>query len=111
MTSPEPPDQPFTLSAERHQEGVLVRIAGPLDLRTRPQLESFGREVLSPRPQRIDLDVGRVEFIDSAGISALISIRSAATKSGFGFRLMNPTPAVRQTIERVGLASLLLRDT
>ena len=47
----------------------------------------------------IDLDCALLEFIDSGGLGALISLRKLTVQRGGAFRLLEPRPAVIQILE------------
>lgn len=102
-------DGDFTMVVERHDDGVaVVRVAGELDMATRPQLESFALEVLARLPERLDVDLGRLVFVDSSGIAALVGVQRAAKAASVPFSLVNVSPPVRRAIEIVHLSDLLL---
>jgi anti-anti-sigma factor len=65
---------------------------------------------LSPmvRRQSVTLDLDRVERIDAAGISALLSLYASARAAGHLFTVTNPTPHVAEILALVGLRRVLL---
>jgi len=65
---------------------------------------------LSPlvRQQNVTLDLGRVERIDAAGISALLSLYASARTAGHLFTVTNPSPHVAEILALVGLRRVLL---
>ena len=65
---------------------------------------------LSPlvRQQNVTLDLGRVERIDAAGISALLSLYASARAAGHLFTVTNPSPHVAEILALVGLRRVLL---
>ena len=54
------------------------------------------------------LDMGRVERIDAAGISALITLYWCAHNAGHEFVISNPSAHVREILALVGLDRILL---
>jgi anti-anti-sigma factor len=64
---------------------------------------------LSPivRRQSVTLDLGRVQRIDAAGISALVSLYSSAQQAGHRFSVANLTPRVAEVLRLVGLEQIL----
>jgi ABC-type transporter Mla MlaB component len=62
------------------------------------------------RRKPVRLDLGRVERIDAAGISALITLYRAAREAGRCFDVTNPKPHVREILTLVGLDRFLLCD-
>jgi anti-anti-sigma factor len=65
---------------------------------------------LSPlvRQQNVTLDLDRVQRIDAAGISALLSLYASARAAGHLFTVMNPSPHVAEILALVGLRRVLL---
>jgi anti-anti-sigma factor len=51
----------------------------------------------------VELDLSKVRFLDSNGISALISIHKTMCKRGGKLRLLKPTPAVSQILHLLSL--------
>jgi anti-anti-sigma factor len=74
----------------RGREEILLRHLGPL-------VEN----------RSVTLDLRKVERIDAAGISALISIYCTAHRAGHRFLISHPAPRVREILALVGLEQLL----
>lgn len=64
---------------------------------------------LSPvvRRQSVTLDLSRVQRIDAAGVSALVSLYSSAQKAGYRFSVANLSPRVAEVLRLVGLERIL----
>jgi len=60
------------------------------------------------RRQSVTLDLGSVQRIDAAGISALVSLYSCAHRAGHCFSVANVTPHVAEVLRLVGLERILL---
>jgi len=60
------------------------------------------------RRQSINLDLASVERIDAAGVSALVSLYTAARDSGHSFTVSNASPRVAEVLALVGLDRILL---
>lgn len=60
------------------------------------------------RKGSVSLDFVSVRRVDAAGISALLSLYTAARKAGHAFTILNATPHVAQTLALVGLDRILL---
>lgn len=75
----------------------------------RGQEQSF-LERMTPivRRQSVILDLASVERIDAAGLSALITLYSAARRQGHSFAVTRPGRHVREVLSLVGLESLML---
>lgn len=91
------------------REGVVMAVAGELDVATAPELEAALREQLAAGPVR--LDVRGLSFMSSSGIRALDAIlRDVAAHRWM--LVIEPTmqPAVRQVIELTGMTDALPFD-
>jgi anti-anti-sigma factor len=60
------------------------------------------------RRQCVTLDLGAVQRIDAAGISALVSLYSIALQAGHRFTVANVTPRVAEVLKLVGLERVLI---
>jgi anti-anti-sigma factor len=60
------------------------------------------------RRESVSLDFISVRRVDAAGVSALVSLYTAARKSGHKFTIVNASPHVAQTLALLGLDSILL---
>jgi anti-anti-sigma factor len=60
------------------------------------------------RLQNVTLNLERVERIDAAGISALLSLYASARAAGHLFTVINPAPHVAEILSLVGLRRVLL---
>lgn len=81
----------------------VVRLAGQLDISNAPSLDAAVTTVTAAHPAALIFDLGRLEFMDSAGIAVLIRASSDVES----VRVRNPTPIVRRLIEVSGLADVL----
>jgi anti-sigma B factor antagonist len=82
---------------------VRLHLAGALDVLTAP--EELKRILVDGQQaaDRVELDLGRVEFIDSSGISMLIEARSQFESVDRALVVVNPSNAVRRLLVLTGL--------
>jgi anti-sigma B factor antagonist len=66
-------------------------------------LQDLVRQSLERDHKIVELDLSKVRFLDSNGISALISIHKTMCKRGGKLRLLKPTPAVSQILHLLSL--------
>jgi anti-anti-sigma factor len=66
-------------------------------------LQDLFRQSLQPAHKVVELDLSKVRFLDSNGISALISIHKVMCKRSGKVRLSNPMPAVSQILQLLSL--------
>lgn len=91
-------------------EGVVVAVAGELDVATAAEFEATLLEQLADGPVR--LDMRGLSFMDSSGIRVLDAILRDLPVIGSTL-LIEPTlqPPVRQVIELTGMTDVLPFDT
>jgi len=68
-------------------------------------LERVGQLV---RRQSVALDLSSVQRIDAAGVSALVSLYTAARDAGHSFTVCNASPRVAEVLALVGLDRILM---
>ena len=93
----------LSIAATMHQGAVAFTLAGELDARTSPRLaRTVNRALLHGND--VLLDLSRIEFIDSAGLSAMRAGVRTARANGRRLTINAdlPTP-VRRLMELVGL--------
>jgi anti-anti-sigma factor len=57
-------------------------------------------------PERIEIDLARVTFLDCSGLGVLITARQAAAHSGGHLWVSGPRPIVRRVLDLTGLLDL-----
>jgi anti-sigma B factor antagonist len=80
----------------------VVTLSGELDSSNVAQLEAKVASIAAEFSRPLIFDLAGLRFMDSAGISVLIS---AATKTSVSLR--NPSPIVRRVLEATGLCGVL----
>lgn len=61
---------------ERRNGAVVVQLVGELDLYNAPELRTALLEVCAEEPERLVIDLGRVDFVDSTALGVLIEART-----------------------------------
>jgi anti-sigma B factor antagonist len=86
---------------ERRNGGVVVRLAGEIDLYNAGEVGSALQEIAGSDPGRVVVDLGEVEFVDSTALGTLIEARKQLANG----RLVLAAPGrdVRRAIEVAGL--------
>lgn len=106
-------EAPFLLAEELAEGLPLLHLGGEVDLAAAPAIRDrltalvqqlgVGREA----PDAVVLDLGRVTFIDSTGLSMLVAAHSRFGESGKELRVAAVPPRVRRVLELTGLDGLL----
>ena len=102
-------ETPFRYSVEG-EDPTLLAVYGEIDVGTAPRLAGAIAEPISRGRCRLVLDLGSVEFMDSAGIGVLIEARSRLRDVGGGMFIQAAGPRVRRVLELTGLDWLLPED-
>jgi anti-anti-sigma factor len=89
--------------------GIVICVAGEIDLLTVPLLVSAVHDQLngSSRGDTIEVDLAEVVLLSARGISALVSSSQSAAQKGVVFRVRACHPTARRVIDIVGASELL----
>ncbi|MGA8153648.1 MAG: STAS domain-containing protein [Terriglobales bacterium] len=98
-----PPE--FKLETEKKDSETTIRATGPITLVPSARLENAVRDLI-PEGKRIVLDLANVDYIDSAGLGALVSVYMHARRTKCALEIANPTQRIRDLFDRSGLASV-----
>ena len=90
------------LAVEKVGETCLVRLGGELDLYNAQDVRRALTDACADSPQRIVVDLGEVEFVDSTALGVLIEARSKMT-NGRAFLLAAPGLETRRALKISGL--------
>ena len=92
-------------------EARVVRLGGELDLYNAAQVRSALADACAQFPERIVVDLGEVEFIDSTALGVLIETRTKLANRD-GFLLAAPGLETRRALQISGLDKLFaVHDT
>jgi anti-sigma B factor antagonist len=97
------------LETEKNSE-TIVRATGRITLTTSATLESTLRDLIA-EGKRILLDLTNVDYIDSAGLGALVSVYMHARRKKCDLKMANPKQRIRDLFNRSGLASVFEGDS
>ena len=87
-------------NASSSPAGLVIGLAGELDLASLPDVTAGVQDLLARAPQPVLLDLGQLQFLDSSGVTLLVRI---ANHFGLVRTPAAPEP-VRRVIEVLGLA-------
>ena len=100
------PAPPFHVGVSRSDGGVVVGVVGELDLATAPQLRDSLVALSEEGQTQVVLDLTRLSFIDSTGLSVLVMALNRARADGGSVLLRNPSQSVLRILEITGLVSV-----
>ena len=90
------------LSVQTEGKACIVRLAGELDLYNAQSVRQALAGACKDSPERIVVDLGEVEFIDSTALGALIEARTQLDNRS-AFLLAAPGVETRRALEISGL--------
>lgn len=77
---------PMNTTTERAGDSVLVRVEGEVDLATAPELKAVLAAAAEPSDARsLVIDLSKVTFFGSAGLTVLLTAHERGCKSGVPF--------------------------
>ena len=94
--------EPPVTGVERDGSAVVVSLAGELDLYNAEAVRTVLLEECSRGPERVVVDLSRVEFIDSTALGVLIEARTKL-ENRRAFLLASPAAETRRALEISGL--------
>jgi anti-sigma B factor antagonist len=87
---------------------VTAAVVGDLDIATAGRfVDRLGEVVADGAAGELTIDLAEVRFCDSAGIGALIRIRTLSDEHGWQFAVVNPQPAVLRVLDLTGVRDYL----
>ena len=93
----------FDVALERVDDQYHLRLSGELDLATAPWLRDHLVEIAADGPGHVVVDLSRLAFIDSTGLSVLVGGWKRLRESGGDLVLRSPSPAVAKVLDIAGL--------
>lgn len=95
----------------RHDaRSAIVTLGGELEFGTAASLRTTFSDLVQLDCDRVVVDLAKVEFIDSSGLSLLVQAKQRFTAQGREFELRHPTDRVVRVIETSGLGELFAID-
>jgi anti-sigma B factor antagonist len=97
----------FRCAVSYSGEAAEVVVCGEVDLTTAREVEREVMAALALPIKAIGVHLGRVTFLDSSGIGALLRAQRSACDRGVTFRLTSVPRGVRRVFEITGVAEAL----
>jgi anti-anti-sigma factor len=95
------------VSSDEDQKSQTLSLVGELDVSTSAILiEEFARAV-GQRPSRIDVDLAKLTYIDSVGLSVLVTAHYQCLDAHVELEFRRPNIFIRKVFEVTGLAEVL----
>jgi anti-sigma B factor antagonist len=97
----------LSITRSNDDRGVVLALAGELDVISAPDLAEQLDALAADACPRVLVELSRLSFVDSAGVSVLVKARHEAEANGRRLILRNPTEQVHQVFSVLGLADWL----
>ena len=111
---PHPPARPIAEPADFHVEeesfppdGLLLTVAGELDIATVPQVRRILKAALAGGVRRVVIDLRPLFFLDSIAVAALLRIAGELGDRGRLAVVVAPDSYIRMVFEIAGLPQCL----
>lgn len=94
----------FDFELSEDERAMMIRVKDvKFDITLAPefrrQVDAEWRDTI----ENVSIDFGSVEFIDSSGVGALVSVHKRVAPKGSALRIESPSPAVTSVIELLRL--------
>ena len=94
------------VSVSGGEPGYEIHLLGELDMSTAPQLREELLRLASDGATMVTVDLSELAFVDSTGLSVLITALKRIRQQGGEMALRSPTPATRRVLEITGLTEV-----
>jgi anti-sigma B factor antagonist len=98
------------LETQKKDSETTIWATGRIVIASSPTLESTLRDLIT-QGERVVLDLTNVDFVDSAGLGALVTAYVHARRTKCHLKIANPKERIRDLFKRSGLASVFEGDS
>lgn len=98
----------FTVEVAGNDGGMLLRLAGELDMATAPGLRDALHLALEVAPSVLAVDLAELTFVDSTGIGVLLTAARRAEAAGCPFVVRSPRRAVLKVLRLTGVERVMV---
>ena len=96
----------FGVTVTRDGGAALMRISGELDVAAAPELRRHLIDLVDEDVRQVTMDLAAVSFIDSSGLSVLVSCLKRLRELGGDLALRSPTANTMKVFEITGLTEI-----
>ena len=101
-----------SVASRRDAAAVILMVSGDVDVTSAPVLgDAIRRAVATTGLELVEVDLSKVDFLDSSGISTLLLGRRGADERGVAFRVTGAHGIARQVLELTGVWEHLSGDS
>lgn len=95
------------LRAERISSNLIVELKGQFDLHTAKYCKEKISRYLNKEVKNLILDLEEIDFIDSSGIGAILSIYKKIEQKGGKIVIINMNPTLKRIFELAGVLNII----
>jgi anti-sigma B factor antagonist len=97
-------EHPFSFRVKDHGRALYVVLEGELDVATLPTLHDYLHATINSGVREgVCLDVSCLDYVDSAGLSSLVSLQKRAQANGASFTIGFPSRPFLKMLQVTGL--------
>jgi len=85
---------------------LIVELSGRLDANTAVAFEEQCRQFLEPADQAVVLDLGRLDYVSSAGLRSILTLAKQLKTQRGSLRLCKASGVVREVLEVSGFLAI-----
>jgi anti-anti-sigma factor len=97
----------FSVEVRDEDRAVVIGVTGELDLASSPALEQELERGAAASAEVVVVDLRRLEFMDSTGLSVLVRAHQRASESGQRFGVVRGPQQVQRLLSLTGVADRL----
>lgn len=93
-------------TASKKGDILVIKLGGSLDLNTAPKLNDKLNAEIKKGAKKVILNLAQVDYMASAGLGAIISVKSTLAKNGGELRLSSMTEKTTNIFKLLGFIHL-----
>jgi anti-anti-sigma factor len=97
----------FRVEVHRDGAAAVIAVIGELDLASGPELEAELDRITGPATERLVIDLSRLDFMDSTGLSILVRTHQRLTAEGCEMGLVKGSQQVQRLLDLTGVSQRL----
>lgn len=97
----------FSVDVQDGDQALVIEVSGELDLASSPELERELERGAASDAELLIIDLRKLEFMDSTGLSVLVRAHQQVTQAGKRFAVVKGPQQVQRLLSLTGVADRL----
>lgn len=97
----------FRVDVRNEGRTAIIVVSGELDLASSPELEQQLEKVWGSNAEQLVIDLRGLEFMDSTGLSIIVSAHQRLAESGGKLSVVRGPPQVQRLLDLTGVSERL----